>query len=387
MPFTQNNSFEILRAFRRSHGMPSIATKGLGPYYLTGKTLFASQSGREVFVKKISTGSPSIPRRGPVLMVSGVACNGNLFRLKTDDGELLSFAHNRSFANLLAAQGFPVYLWHYPSSELVYNRYVSRYCPESAFFGRRYSVSPALNFDQLVNLYLPMVVNMVARDAGTERLSYLGFSMGGMLAYAYLARFGDERIRNLVTIGSPVTISPSMTRLITNLNRVSKLLGAEEKTVPGAISEHLNLFASLAAFLPGDILRTRLFDFLYNPGNVNNNALRAFFSRVIEPIPSGLENSFDQFIREGFVSLAGDVDYYAGLKGLGKRPDCLFIAGAKDKVALVGSVRRAQQALTPREEHNLVIVKESGHNDLVIGNNSEVEVWERSLDWLIANNR
>ncbi|MFA4844297.1 MAG: alpha/beta fold hydrolase [Candidatus Margulisiibacteriota bacterium] len=367
---------------------PKDHSRLTSPYYLTGKSLFANQGGREVFVKKITTTAAWKPRLGPVIMAPGIACNGNLFRLRTDNGQILTFDHARSFANLLASQGFAVYLWHYPSSELVYNRFVSRHCPESVYYGKRYNVSPALNFDQMVNLDLPLVLDLVAKDAGTERLSWVGFSMGGMLAYAYLAKYGDDRIGNLVAIGSPIRITLSLARLIANINRFSKILGAEEQTIGGTLSAKLHLFASLAALLPDRALKSRQFDFLYEPDNVKHKTLRAFFARIVEPIPSGLENSYSQFIREGFVSLGGDFDYYAGLRSRrGERPNCLFIAGEKDKLAPPESVRLAQKALTPQAETNFVVIKGSGHNDLVIGNNAEGEVWERSLDWLIAHRR
>lgn len=341
---------------------------------------------REVFLKKIETTAPWMPRRGPVIMAPGIACNGNLFRLRTDNGRILTYDHANSFANLLASQGFTVYLWHYPSSELVYNRFVSRYCSESLYYGKHYSVSPALNFDQMVNLDLPLVLDLVAKDAETERLSWVGFSMGGMLAYAYLAKYGDDRIRSLVTIGSPIRITLSLARLISAVNRLSKMVGAEEQTIGGTLSARLHLFASLTAFLPDRALKSRQFDFLYEPNNINYNTLRAFFAKIVEPIPSGLENSFSQFIREGFVSLAGDFDYFDGLRSMrGKRPHCLFLAGEKDKLAPPASVRLAQKALTPGVDDNFAVIKGSGHNDLVIGNNSEGEVWERCLDWLIAN--
>ncbi|MFA5035318.1 MAG: alpha/beta fold hydrolase [Candidatus Margulisiibacteriota bacterium] len=358
------------------------------PYYLQGTSLFGRNGSREVFVKKIETTASWMPHRGAVVMAPGIACNGNLFRLKTDDGQILTFDHAKSFANLLASQGFAVYLWHYPSSELVYNRFVSRYCPESVHYGQRYNVSPALNFDQMVNLDLPLVLDLVAKDAGTARFSWIGFSMGGMLAYAYLAKYGDDRIRNLLTIGSPIRITLSLARLIAAVNRLSKIIGAEEQTIGGTLSARLHLFASLAAFLPDRALKGRQFNSFYEPNNVNYKTLRSFFSKIVEPIPSGLENSFSQFIREGFVSLAGDFDYYDGLRSMrGARPSCLFLAGEKDRLATPESVRLAQKALTPGANDNFAVIKGSGHNDLVIGNNSEVEVWERSLDWLIANNR
>lgn len=382
---------EISAAFcRSSTKMTRIGPRERGqlssPYYLLGTPLFAAKGRREVFVKRIKTTARRIPQRGAVVMAPGIACNGNLFRMTTK-GTILNLDHDRSFANLLASWGFAVYLWHYPSSERVYNRFVTRFCSESLYHGaERYTVPPTLNFDQMVNLYFPMVLDLVGQDARTDQISWVGFSMGGMLAYAYLAKHDDARIQNLVTIGSPIRITLSLARVIAYANLVSKILGTEEHHLTGIISNRLHWFAGLLAYLPGTFLKIDpLVDFIYNPDNVSPLALKSFFARVVEPIPSGLEDSFSHFVREGFVSLSGDCDYYDGLRrSRTAGPDCLFIAGGKDKLAPPKSVRLAQQALTPDVTNSLIVLPDSGHNDLIFGQQAETEVWTRVLNWLVA---
>lgn len=46
-------------------------------------------------------------------------------------------------------------------------------------------------------------VEVFVRDSGAERILIVGHSMGGLVARAYLRRYGHARVTGLVTIGSP----------------------------------------------------------------------------------------------------------------------------------------------------------------------------------------
>ena len=109
------------------------------PYYLTYEDLLIHKDDREIFVKRIFSVAKDITKYVPVIMCPGLSSNANLFRID-DKGRCLALDHNRSFANLLASQGFDVYLYHPGYSDRVHNRYVSRYCRESIYYKKRYRV-------------------------------------------------------------------------------------------------------------------------------------------------------------------------------------------------------------------------------------------------------
>jgi polyhydroxyalkanoate synthase len=50
----------------------------------------------------------------------------------------------------------------------------------------------------------PAIINAAANLAGSERVSWVGHSMGGMLLYVYASRFGSDRLHRVVTLGSPM---------------------------------------------------------------------------------------------------------------------------------------------------------------------------------------
>ena len=80
------------------------------PFYLASEDLFVKKDEREIFLKHIYSVSEEIPNLGAVIMSPGVCSNANLFRMD-ESGNCLSLDHNKSFANLLASEGFQVYLY------------------------------------------------------------------------------------------------------------------------------------------------------------------------------------------------------------------------------------------------------------------------------------
>ena len=103
------------------------------PYFLAAEDLFLQKEGKEIYVKHIFSVSEDIPKYGPVVMSPGLCSNANLFRVDKK-GRCLALNHNQSFANLLASEGFDVYLYHPGYSERVQNRYVSRHCKDSIYY-------------------------------------------------------------------------------------------------------------------------------------------------------------------------------------------------------------------------------------------------------------
>ena len=60
------------------------------------------------------------------------------------------------------------------------------------------------SIDDYVEQDFPAIVETVKGLTGAEKVSWVGHSMGGMIAYLRAARFGDDDLHRLVTLGSPV---------------------------------------------------------------------------------------------------------------------------------------------------------------------------------------
>src|SRR5262249_22341593 len=61
--------------------------------------------------------------------------------------------------------------------------------------------------DDHIAFDVPALVNLVRRKAGAAEVTWVGHSMGGIVAIAHLARYRNPGIGRLVTVGSQVTMS------------------------------------------------------------------------------------------------------------------------------------------------------------------------------------
>jgi len=352
------------------------------PYYLMGQDLLCTDRNHEIFIKKIFSIKPE-KRRGAVILAPGIATNGNIYRIDSD-GNCLLLNHNKSFANVLAAEGFDVYIYHPRYTERVYNRYVTRYCKNSIFFDQVYKAPSDLTFLELANAEIPQLIQYVVNHSGCEQISWIGYSLGGMLIYAYCMENDDPYIRNIITIGSPITFNQLFIRVIPYMNWASRALGLEEKSFLGAVSENLVPLTRMIRNLPEWLVRfNAIAPFLFNPFNINGATVKTLLGKIVEPIPSSLENCFSGFIEKGYPSAQNYAfNYLKSLRSLQKQDKkFLFFYGPYDVLAPPDSVFLAHEIISP-DRPNLIKVPAAGHLDLVVGLNSRHYLWLPIVEWL-----
>jgi len=105
---------------------------------------------------------PPVPSASPVLLLHGVLCNAGMWR--------------GTIGRLAAAGCGPVYALTY---------------------------GPPRASIELFAEQLAAKVDTVCAATGAQQVALVSHSMGGVVARAYLRRFGNARVRCLVTIGSP----------------------------------------------------------------------------------------------------------------------------------------------------------------------------------------
>lgn len=358
------------------------------PYYLKAEDLFIDAGEREIFIKRIFSASDDIVRYGPVIMSPGISSNANLFRID-DGGRYLSLAHNRSFANLLASAGFDVYLYHPGYSDRVINRYVSRHCRQSTYYKKRYRVPQNYSYSDLINNEAPAVVDFVSRHSRSKSLSWVGYSLGGMVAYSYLSKNPGNPIKNLVTIGSPMALNQIFFRFIPFINFMSSMLGFEEDTVLGNLSQNMVPLTRTIRALPDWFVRFNLITpYLGNPLNIKNRTIKTLLGHIVEPMPKGLQKFFSRFIEQGHNSREKYITYLEQLRRLKRsRKNFLFFYGVRDVIATPESIFLAREIISPNDPYNLVAVPTAGHIDLIIGTNSPERVWKPTVEWLKEKNQ
>ncbi|MDA3897405.1 MAG: alpha/beta fold hydrolase [Desulfobacteraceae bacterium] len=353
------------------------------PYFLAAEDLFIQKHGKEIYVKHIFSTAKDLPKYGPVIMSPGLCSNANLFRLD-QKGRCLAMDHNRSFANLLAAHGFDVYLYHPGYSERVQNRYVSRHCKGSMYYKKRYRVSPEYDYKDMINFEVPAVIDFVCSNSRAKEISWIGYSLGGMIAYSYLSKHPSNPIKNLITIGSPMALNQIVFKFIPFVNFTSKILGVEEDAVLGNLSQNMVPLTRSIRALPDWFVRFNLISpYLFNPLNINNATIKTMLGNIVEPMPKQLQKFFSNFIKTGYSSQEKITNYLDQLRLLKKsRKNFLFFYGASDLIATPESVFLAREIISPKDPYNLIGVPSAGHIDLIVGKNAFEQVWKPAMEWL-----
>ncbi len=233
-------------------------------------------------------------------------------------------------------------------------------------------------FDAFWREDLPAAVSFVRAKAGVDAIDFVGHSMGGMIAYAYLSQ-GGQGINALVTLGSP-------TRLDWN--------GALDPYVAGLVGfafgneGNIPVVGLAHAFMPlhGEITGTPVDLLLYNPKNVKPSTWKRLMAIGIADMPGALTMQMVGFLRQGtFGSNDGKLDFRKDMKRI-TRP-VLVVAGKGDRVAFAPAVKDGFRALGGPKEWLVVgelngAEADYGHMDLVIGERAPTELWPKLLDFL-----
>lgn len=290
----------------------------------------------------------------PVVLCHGLAMNRHAFALDAE----------RSLAVLLADRGRDVWVLELRGAH-----------PETRNPATRFST-----FDSYVEVDLPEAIAFVRATTRAAAVDWIGFSMGGMLAYAYLGAARGEHIRRLVTLGSPVRFNahPHGRRLVPP--RLLVALAARLQYTP---------FRALALLVAPLMLRRVPYRITraVRPWNYSTPMLRAVMANSFGDVPTGVTMQFIRWINEGtFNSNDGRLDYDAGLRDI--RAPMLVIVGSRDRLAPAKVARQAFDQSGSAEKKLLEIGRATGagreydHLDLVLGGHAHEEVFPAVVDWL-----
>ncbi len=295
-----------------------------------------------------------IPTGRPVVMVPGISANAR--NMDLDD--------RHSMARWFAAHGREAWT--------VSLRSAGDSDTANAEFGRK----PGFNFDAYWEQDLPAVIALVQKLTGADSVDYVGHSMGGMLAYAYLSQ-GGKGIHAAATLGSPSRLD-----LGTGFEGV---LEKGAKFIPGSWMVPSSTGAWLAAPFQGLIDDGPFQRFFYIPGNTELEAWKRLMAYGTAPVSGAVAGQLVSIIATGdFTSADGTRNFREGLHQV--TTPVLVVAGRLDRVALSPAVYDAYRALGGPKEWLLIsrangTVAEYGHMDLVIGERAPTEVWTPVLEF------
>jgi polyhydroxyalkanoate synthase len=231
------------------------------------------------------------------------------------------------------------------------------------------------NFDDYVAQDMPSVLDYITETTGEDQVLWVGHSMGGNAALAYLATHPEEagRFAGLATIGSQVTM-PSNRLFAEYLRVVAATRAASFKGVKGFAS------AMEAAEEPAREL-------FFRTVNVSGRVLAQLKRVASDPPGLGVIDQYLELVGNGSLKSADKSLDYSRLMGRVKVP-VLITAGSADTVAPPVVQRNLFRTLGSEDKEIVLFGREEGfstdygHGDPVVGRSAPTEVYPVLIQWL-----
>lgn len=314
---------------------------------------------------EIELGDSSMPvdsnrHRTPVVLVPPLAASTLIFDLLPQ----------RSLVRFLLAKGYPVYL---------------------VDWGEPHRAHSHLGVREYTMEMLPSALAEVRSHSGEEQLSLFGYCMGGLFCLIYAGVMHDERIRNIVTVASPIDMHDSTlaAQILVLLNTPTHLVrkytdlrmhdvNPSYLQIPGFLNSlmfkmtnpvgslltYWDLLINLADrdYVEVHTTTSRWFDHMLDyPGGI----VQDFFVKV------GLDNA----LAKGRIQLGdSEADF--------DRIDCslLAIAGETDNMVGINSARKVLDVVASEDKE--FVTAPGGHAGVFAGGKAPANTWAIAADWL-----
>jgi pimeloyl-ACP methyl ester carboxylesterase len=295
------------------------------------------------------------PARGPLLLVHGLGGTGNAFLMP-----------GRSPAEHLAHAGFDCWvvdLRGRPGTE-----------PPAGSRARDWDMEDYLDLD------LPAVIETLLRESGRPRFGWVGHSMGGILGYAYVIRHAPESVACVVSLGAALDYTHGHSAF-RELARLAPLLDLLPFVPVGALAQ---LSALLLGLLPASVER-----FSFHPRILERRLARRYFANTMCNVSCAELRNLCSVVELGGLCDRKRERWYARDAGQFEKP-LLAIAGDDDHQCNVVDARATFDLVASADKTFIGVGSEFGHaapyghEDLLVGRNTLVEVWPQIAAWLTS---
>lgn len=301
------------------------------------------------------------PHRVPILLVPPLAADPLNFDLLP----------NRSLVRFLLAQGFRVYL---------------------ADFGSPDDDHSHLGLADYTTRMLPEALEQVRADSGEQEVTLMGYCMGGLFCLVYAGWSHDVKIRNIITIASPIDAHQAgiAGRLFEVMNKPLRLaaryvplrlddINPKYLRIPGWMSSVAFKLTNPMGTVQGYIdLLMNLWDREYI---TEYQTMSTWFNKMHD-YPGGIIQDF--VLRVGLDNqfAKGNVNLGTENNALLDRIDCslLAIAGMTDKIVTLEAARKVMDIVASQDKD--FIVAPGGHAGVFAGSKAPGTTWLFAADWL-----
>lgn len=233
--------------------------------------------------------------------------------------------------------------------------------------------------DDHIHKDVPAIIDLVKKESGFNKLFWIGHSMGGIIMYGYLETETQNEIAGFIPIGSMMVISQPLSPHLETIANQKPLMAA-------SLLINTTVASQLRNFTLGTV-KNPIEDLLIKRENMYNDVIFRFFRVAIDDTSPGVVSQFSDSIKEGNI-ISSDTSYnYTDNMYLIRVP-ILVMGGGADGFVTEKSLRDSFEAVSSKDKHIVIFSRsygystDYGHCDLVLGKNSEKEVYPVILNWL-----
>lgn len=233
------------------------------------------------------------------------------------------------------------------------------------------------SLDDHIEYDVPAAVGFVRRRTGARGVTWVGHSMGGIVALGHLGRWGNPGISRLVLAGSQMTFQDRemLTRFVRDAIRrrelllAGNLLGVAPGLAGGSWSGEEGLF--------------------YRRGNVTGEVARLLDGPAKDSPSLGQLRQYLRFVERGELWDTARRFNYTEALGRVTVPT-LIVAGAADPIATPRDALELHRRLGSSDKAVLFVAKsrgfpdDAGHCDVLTGRFSRREVYPRIAAWIAS---
>lgn len=299
----------------------------------------------------------SIQRKYPVILCHGLFANRNYFKINEE----------QSIVALLQNEGYSVWLMDLRGRPTAGDT--------GWFFGDH---TFTYNVDDYIRDDVNTALKYVTEKSGAPKVHWIGHSMGGMILYARLAHYPENRIASFIAYGSPTTFVPS-----------SNILALQKKLAPGLVlipSVPTRMLGRSGAYVV-PLMPRKFKALLYNIENTNTYMEKRLFWNSTNDIANPEARQFIKALKTGeMVSHDQKISYFQKLSNV-KTP-LLAIAGRRDNLADPASVRDSFENVGSTDKKLMILSRahgysqDYGHIDMIFGRRAHIEVHPKVMKWI-----
>jgi len=226
---------------------------------------------------------------------------------------------------------------------------------------------------------LPAIIDFVKKKSGFDKIYWIGHSMGGIVMFGYLETKGQNNVAGFIPIGSMAVIPEPLTPHLRTIANQKPLLTASLLINTTMASQLRNLTLGT--------IKNPIEDMLFESENMYDDVIYRLFRLGIDDTSTGVVTQFSDSIKAGSM-LSSDARY-SYTKNLNRvTVPILIMGGSADGFVTKKAMRDAYDLVSSEDKSILIFSKgqgystDYGHCDLLLGKNSEMEVYPVILKWL-----